>query len=355
MAAARGNHIQPVHTLTGHVAEPSGGPLAVYANNQRNAGKTAIASRIELYLRYLDDSGGAWLQPDLDGWRDQLVEEDKAAATIKAYLSTVRSAYERIMALPAGRDALLQTIPRYRPDGTRRAEADILALFNEHIARLRGAIDPMNTRVDVTVVQDHADAEHIRLTPDEAQALVMAPDPAALRGQRDMALLALTLATGVREGEVVNVIVDDLRQQFGGQIALRGRRGKGAKRRLIPYGDMAWCLDLVDRWLAAAGITEGAVFRGVTAADTILPGPMSVRTVERIIASYPVRVAGEVRAVRPHDLRRSYARMQFDAGIDLMALQQNLGHVNIRTTQLYIGDLDAARRRSRGTFRVELA
>ena len=46
----------------------------------------------------------------------------------------------------------------------------------------------------------------------------------------------------------------------------------------------------------------------------------------------------------PHDLRRSYARNLFMAGISVEVIRQNLGHVDVKTTQDYIGVLDGATR-----------
>ncbi len=48
------------------------------------------------------------------------------------------------------------------------------------------------------------------------------------------------------------------------------------------------------------------------------------------------------RSVTPHDLRRSYARNLFKAGISTEVIRQNLGHVDVKTTQAYIGVLDGS-------------
>ena len=42
--------------------------------------------------------------------------------------------------------------------------------------------------------------------------------------------------------------VGDLRQRLGGELALHVREGKGARERLVPYGDLDWCLAVVDAW-----------------------------------------------------------------------------------------------------------
>jgi integrase len=58
--------------------------------------------------------------------------------------------------------------------------------------------------------------------------------------------------------------------------------------------------------------------------------------------------------VKPHDLRRSYARRMYEAGADIVAIQQNLGHSSIETTMTYIGELDARRRRGRNIYNFDV-
>jgi integrase len=49
--------------------------------------------------------------------------------------------------------------------------------------------------------------------------------------------------------------------------------------------------------------------------------------------------------VRPHGLRRSYARRVYDAGVEINRIRENLGHSSIQTTLGYIGAIDASERR----------
>ena len=79
-----------------------------------------------------------------------------------------------------------------------------------------------------------------------------------------------------------------------------------------------------------------------------------MRAVQGILASYPVMIGGELCAVRPHDLRRIYARRLYDVGVDLVAIQQNLGHASLKTTLGYIGELDASKRRPPAVYSFDL-
>ena len=56
-----------------------------------------------------------------------------------------------------------------------------------------------------------------------------------------------------------------------------------------------------------------------------------------------------------HDLRRTYARRCYDEGMDLVGLQQNLGHASQSTTLKYIGVLGADKRRPPALYTFDLA
>ena len=130
--------------------------------------------------------------------------------------------------------------------------------------------------------------------------------------------------------------------------ALRVKAGKGAKARMVPFGDMLWARQITELWLN--GRESGPVFtrmrlgRGDMRRQEAAAGPMTTRSVQWLLGRYPISIDGQQRAVTPHDLRRSYARNLFKAGISTEVIRQNLGHVDVKTTQAYIGVLDGSTR-----------
>ena len=72
------------------------------------------------------------------------------------------------------------------------------------------------------------------------------PGGNTLQGKRDTALLGHMVTTGIRAEETSSLLVEDLRQTYGGELSLQIRHGKGDKERLIPYGDMDWILVVVE-------------------------------------------------------------------------------------------------------------
>jgi len=84
-----------------------------------------------------------------------------------------------------------------------------------------------------------------------------------MKGKRDLALLAILVACGLRRHEAVELSVSDL-QQREDHWAIVDLIGKASHIRTIPVPD--WVKDLIEHWLQAAGISSGRIFRRVTRA-----------------------------------------------------------------------------------------
>ena len=303
-----------------------------------------VVSQISRYNRWLTATGRVLHQPDLADYRDLLLQT-LAPASARVHLSSIRRSYKALVENPRHRVALVNYLQQ---KGATADFATIKAMADELELRLMRAIDPQQSKVTTVSVQDEADSKHLRLTPAQGAALMMRPDLSRLRGKRDVAIIALLLATGLREGEVVKLEIDDLYQAYGGVPALRVKSGKGAKARMVPFGDMLWARQITEHWLNKR--ESGAVFtrmrqgRGDMRNPQATDMPMTTRSIQRMLQRYPISIDGVPRTVTPHDLRRSYARNLFKAGIPVEVIRQNLGHVDVKTTQDYIGVLDGSTR-----------
>jgi integrase/recombinase XerC len=157
---------------------------------------------------------------------------------------------------------------------------------------------------------------------DEATALVDARALGGAARDRDVAILELLYATGLRVSELTGLDVDKVDRAEQTVRVL----GKGRKERIVPYGGGA--ARALERYLAPRPAVRGPLFvnaRGGRLTDR------SVRTVVRRAA----RSAGVVRRVTPHTLRHTFATHLLDAGADLRAIQELLGHSRLSTTQRY--------------------
>ena len=315
-------------------------------------------SRLGFYIDWLGETKRSWYQPDLRAYRDYLLVErtrlDKKGArksatlspqTVLAHLATIRGRYAALTRSNEMRDLLFELV------NPADSEAEQRAMVDEFFIRMMNDVHPAAAPVKLVAKQDIADSEHLRLKPYQVSALIQAPGIANLRGLRDTALMTLMVCTGIRAAEAAALRVDDLRQHLGGELSLRVREGKGAKQRLIPYGPLNWCLMYVDAWLRSAEIRLGFVFRGIRrGGKTVRPTGIGAWTVNDIMNCYAISIDGALRAVKPHDLRRTYARNAYDYGMDLERIRQNLGHTSLGTTQTYIGELDGRDRHPPNMF-----
>lgn len=312
-------------------------------------------SRIVFFLEWLEQNRFSWSQPHLSEYRTFLLTSRTRAHSINgtlfpatlspqsanAHLATLRGLYRTLLTSSHIRQYLYEHIPAEITD-----PADRKALVDEVLLRIQHDINPRNTAVPQPIQQDKLEPPQQRLTPEHVSLLVRQPTLSTLNALRDTAIIALMVCTGIREAELVQLDVGDLRQQLGSELALLIRKGKNNKQRLVPYGTLDWCLIYVDVWLKTAKITNGAVFRGIYKGNKhIRPTRLTTRAIYHIMSQYPISINGQLVAVHPHDLRRTYARNAYLHGMDIERIRQNLGHSDLKTTQLYIGTLDANHRR----------
>ncbi len=170
------------------------------------------------------------------------------------------------------------------------------------------------------------------LRVDEARELLEAAatraDDGSPVGLRDVAVLELLYATGIRVGELCGLDIDDVDRE---------RRvvrvfGKGRKERSVPYGmpaDRA-----IDRWLTvgrSALATSGsgpALFLGARG------GRVDQRAVRSMVHARLADVPGAP-DLGPHGLRHTAATHLLEGGADLRTVQELLGHASLATTQIY--------------------
>jgi integrase/recombinase XerC len=110
--------------------------------------------------------------------------------------------------------------------------------------------------------------------------------------------------------------------------------GKGAKERIVPVGRMA--ADALLNYLMDS--RPSLQKNNAVMTDTLFLNhsgtPLSDRSVRRILEKYVDMLAVHKR-VTPHTLRHSFATHLLDNGADLRSVQDLLGHVSLKTTQIY--------------------
>ena len=166
------------------------------------------------------------------------------------------------------------------------------------------------------------------LSEAQVEALLAAPQVDTPLGLRDRAMLELMYASGLRVTELVTLKTVYLDLDAG---ALRVT-GKGARERLVPFGEEAHAW--LRRYLAEA---RGAILRGQVSDAlfvTARGGPMTRQMFWNLIKRH-ARQAGIAVALSPHTLRHAFATHLLNHGADLRAVQMLLGHADISTTTIY--------------------
>ena len=169
------------------------------------------------------------------------------------------------------------------------------------------------------------------LTKPQAEALINCPDPDTLKGKRDRAILALLVGCGLRRGEAVALDMEHLQQRDGRWVIvdLRGKHG-----RIRTVAVPAWVKLAVDLWTAAAGITEGRILRSLNRHGHITGASLSPQAILAAVAFYAAELGLKL---KPHDLRRTCAKLCRAGGGELEQIQLLLGHASIQTTERYLG------------------
>lgn len=145
---------------------------------------------------------------------------------------------------------------------------------------------------------------------------------------RDLAILELFYSTGIRLSELSGMNLDDL-DLLSDQAKVRG---KGRKERIVPVGSRAVLalrryLNVREAVRPRTTADRRAVFLS-TRGRRLAP-----REVQRVVHRMFDAVGGD--DLRVHSLRHTFATHMLDAGADLRAVQELLGHASLSTTQIY--------------------
>lgn len=149
---------------------------------------------------------------------------------------------------------------------------------------------------------------------------------------RDAVILELLYGCGIRNAELVGLDLKHIR--WAAETLLV--RGKGAKERLVPFGDAAaaalrtYLPERAAR-LEETGKHSDALLLSARVKGT---GRLTTRSVGRIVKRLAI-AHGMAPETHPHTLRHAFGTHMLEEGADLRAIQELLGHERLSTTQRY--------------------
>jgi integrase/recombinase XerC len=171
------------------------------------------------------------------------------------------------------------------------------------------------------------------LSVDEIFGLLDSMDNTTVAQAWDKAIMEVLYSTGIRVSELVGLN----RSAAEPGSRLLKVRGKGSKDRIVPVGSKAAAA--LDRYreksapLCAQHYPERAD-RDIPLFLNMRGGRLTARSVGRIVDKY-IAACGVQKSISPHALRHSFATHMLNAGADLRAIQELLGHESLTTTQKY--------------------
>lgn len=165
------------------------------------------------------------------------------------------------------------------------------------------------------------------LSIPEVTALMEAPDLAEPLGIRDRAVLESLYSSGVRAAELAGLSLDDM-DLANGVIQVMGKR---KKQRLAYLGSHA--VKALEDYLRIR--FELGKSRHDRLFVNARGGPLTTRSIQRIVERYVRQVLPGRHTVSPHTLRHTFATHMLNAGADLRVVQEMLGHESLSSTQIY--------------------
>ncbi|MBI2433308.1 MAG: tyrosine recombinase [Candidatus Hydrogenedentes bacterium] len=277
------------------------------------------------------------------------VERRFSPHTLRAYLNDLEQFCDYVQ---NGKQALQRESaePRPRPslDVMRRATRNDVRGFLAHVQTLHGSARTGARKLAAlrsaykffvrTGRLDENPAQQVRspklprdlpevLSIPEVTALVEAPDLSTPLGQRDRALLETLYSSGIRAAELAGLRLPDVDLGAGVMRVL----GKRRKERLAQLGSYAR--------KALADYLRVRPELGAPEHDIVFVnargGPLTTRSVQRVVERYVREVLPARREVSPHSLRHTFATHMLDGGADLRVVQEMLGHESLSSTQIY--------------------
>jgi integrase len=245
---------------------------------------------------------------------------------------------------PFNFDQLQEYADTLSPSARGFLKAALKVVTDQELTRIKSQATPDNMlavqalisrieAMDETITTHKSDGQktHVWLSREQVERLTSLPDRTTARGMRDYIVLSTLLGAGLRREEMENLTFESLKQQpaKNGLRDVLSVTGKGGKRRTIPISTKL--AHHLREWHKLAG--DGYIARAINKAGTI-NGSLSSIGIHNIVRAYGAQIG--IPELDSHDLRRTYARIGYDSGIQVEQISILLGHADVKTTMLYL-------------------
>lgn len=221
---------------------------------------------------------------------------------------------------------------------TQRVESTFKAQATpENVTAIQASIyrlESLNEAIEIKAQKGQK--AHSWLTQAEVKKLLATCDD-TLKGQRDKLILGLLVGAGLRREELAGLKFEHVKLQpvKGKMRTVLEITGKGAKTRIVPIKDSL--ANAIDQCSKAMSSNTGFVVRSMN--NGAIGDSITSAAVFNVVREAGAAIGKP--GLAPHDLRRTYAQLGYEAGIVITQISKLLGHSNVATTQRYLNlDLD---------------
>lgn len=165
------------------------------------------------------------------------------------------------------------------------------------------------------------------LSLKEIERLIDVIDLSKPDGHRNKAIIETLYGAGLRVSELVNLKITDIHRSDGFVVVT----GKGNKQRMVPIGTKA--IKEIDLYFEQRRMLKKIYDENIVFLNR--RGRRLTRVMIFTIIRQLAEKAGIRKKISPHTLRHSFATHMIEAGADLRAVQEMLGHESILTTEIY--------------------
>ncbi|TFG74851.1 MAG: site-specific tyrosine recombinase XerD, partial [Thermodesulfobacteriales bacterium] len=163
---------------------------------------------------------------------------------------------------------------------------------------------------------------------EDVERVLASPNESTPEGIRDLAMLEVLYATGIRVSELIWLKLNDVNFEMGFVIVY----GKGSKERIVPIGGQAQ-----EKLRTYMELSRPLLLKSRDSKELFVTRRAKAMTRQgfwKLIKNYALK-SGITKQISPHTMRHSFATHLLERGADLRTIQIMLGHSDISTTQIY--------------------